>query len=401
MNRIRKYLWICLATSLVFCCSDNHATGSGFGSETTNGVKVAGRALPGTVVIARHADALSANGDSVATTTVGRDSLFAFSLPVGGWFLEGRNGSNGFKHNVTLQPSDSSINLGSLTGEALTTIEGKVQTHNALAKTLQANSSQLIVQIYGLGRSAAVSNDGTFRIDSVPAGAYAMRVEQGDSLVAEASLSAGKLDSITLGTKGILVENFDGGPYHPSIGTLLTGATWLNWLFKDTTVKSTPALTSDDLTPLWTDSSAYAGKSLHVSVTVPEPCDTPPALLLVLGSRGNPAEWENVHDLSLSDSVVFMEKGVGTATLDVWANTTTNSAYQHLTLDFALDSNWTRKAIAWRDLLASQKAIGNTWTNYRVLKLTWVLKKSAELWLDDIRIPDLSPIDLLAPKSHS
>jgi len=153
--------------------------------------------------------------------------------------------------------------------------------------------------------------------------------------------------------------------------------------------------------PLLTDSSAWSGRSLHVRV---DPSASSPSsvaeFLMVLGSRGLAGTVEDVHDFGSTDSLVFMAKGSGAATVRLWAYQKGQypSGQVFLERSVALDARWSRVALAWRDFVpqGSTISVGSAFADLRLLKITWVAS-DADLWLDDISIPGAGPSLLMRP----
>lgn len=380
MNKFSLFSVCVVAALSLVACGKSKDSASGFGSETTNGIAMRGTTVAGAQVIVHQAFVTDSDAET-KVDTADSNGHWEIQVEAGGYLVELRNGTQAGTRNVVVIASDTAVPVEISLGD-ITQVKGRVAA-SALAKRTVSSAKRTAV-LYGLGKNATVANDGSFEIDSVPEGKYVVRIEEGGDLLTEAPVGTGdEVQVVDASQKGFMIENFNDGDNNTELAKMLDGGGWLNWLD-----------TIHEISDFISTNEAYAGKSLHVL-----PAEKEGALLLVLGSRGIADEWENTFDLSASDSVVYMAKGTGMIVFDVWAapEDSLGEGWVHLEMEMALHGDWTRHAIAWRDLARDQVAIGNAWSRYRVLKLTWKLRKGTQMWLDDVQIPDLTAIDLLSP----
>lgn len=378
--------------ALVWGCGSDRSMG-GFGSETTNGVEVSGISDPSLRVTARSLDGTG----SVREVVADEDGNWRMELAPGGWGISAVQNGRGMQRSVVLDSGDRPFRLGQVSLGALGALEGQAGAGMGGAR----------VELPAVGRVATVAADGSFRLDSVPTGGQLVRLRAGGSVKAEALGAAGAVCRFDPTSKGLLLDDFDDGDDRTAVADLLGSSWWLVQSGADSGRNLTPRpVDSLGFGRYLTDSAAWSGKSLHATVSPAAPADSDleAAFMMVLGSRGSPDEPEQVHDLSRSDSVVFMAKGTGTARLELWAypkgtfspsNLGANRVL--LVAPIALPTAWTRMAVAWRDLRLGDldgQPVGSDFARYRVLKLTWVASR-ADLWLDEIRIPGVLPSLLL------
>jgi len=396
---MRKYL---IATLLCIgfwsCGNGRHA--NGFGSETTNGIALSGLTEPGCIVIAHPAASVSVVDSLLSVDTADAQGHWNLQIVAGGWLLEFRHDSVGYAQNIKILSKDSALDFGITNLSPLVTISGQV-ANPVLAKSLRVAATSQRVTLLGLGRSASVDAQGGFSFADMAPGTYIVQVESDSLVLSQSLLDAKENASPLLPTSftGLLLENFDDGDSKTLLAPLLGSSFWLAWSGVENGNVVAPAILNEtDLSPLLTDSGAYSGKSLHWTVNISDTNTTATAsVLLVLGNRGIASEAEVVHNLASSDSMTFMAKGSGTVVVTLWADQKSDGARVYLEQNVILDSVWTRYDLQWRSfhVAGDTASIGDTWANYDLLKITWVFKQDGELWLDDILIPDLTPINLL------
>lgn len=371
-------LMVCAALSLLACSQEYSG---GFGSETTNGVALQGSADSGATVAVRSITG-TITDQQVYYDTVGDDGVWEIKVPKGGYLVELREDDLAGTENVVVLETDTVIDVGTVVVARPTRIRGKIVNATLTKKLATAAPAQKVV-VYGLGLVTDVAADGSFEFDGVPVGKYVLGLQFNGKIQTEAMVEADDetVNAIDPGQTGIVLENFDDGDNNNLLGDFLAGGSWLNWLHRD----------KGDITGYLTTEDAYSGKSLRA---VADTVDGD--LLMILGSRG--VEWEDGFDLGASDSVVFYAKGSGTVTFSVWArHAVCTGDWQRLEKPVVLTGKWTRYALAWRDLEYNGAPLGDIWSEWIVLKLTWKLPLKSELWLDDIQLPDLSPSELLNP----
>jgi hypothetical protein len=387
-------LWIVWTGMLLlqWGCGSDRSMG-GFGSETTNGVEVSGMSDPSVRVVARSLNTTVSDREAVADG----DGNWRMELAPGGWGISAIRGGRGMSRNLVLDSGDHPFQLGQVSLGALHPLEGQAGAGMAGGR----------VELPALGRVATVVSDGSFRFDSVPSGIQLVRLRVGGVVRAEALAAAGAICRLDPSSSDLLLDDFDDGDDRTAVADLLGSSWWLVQPGTDSGQNLTPRpVDSVGFRRYLTDSSAWSGKSLHaiVSPASPDESEREAAFMMVLGSRGSPSDPEQVHDLSGSDSVVFMARGSGNARLELWAYPRGGFSSSDLAANriflvapVALSPTWTRVAVAWSDLrigATTGPAVGADFARYRVLKLTWVAS-DAEIWLDDIRIPGATPSLLL------
>jgi len=387
---------VATSTAMLICgCGLDRGAGGGFGSETTNGIQVSGSSAAGAKVTARRIDSVAVP----CTTSVDASGRWRLSLRSGGWAIVTESGNDAAQRFVRLEPTDTAVDVGWMATGPKLVLTGRLES--IAARTLAGSAAAYEIEVPDLGRKAAVVGD-SFRLEGVPAGSHILRLVQDGRILTERLGDASRPASLPRSGQGLLLENFDDGDNRNSLSGILGGGDWLVWPKIAEGLALQPATDGNQgIVPLLTDSSAWSGKSLHVRIL---PSASSPSsvaeFLMVLGSRGLEGTVEDVHDFGSTDSLVFMAKGSGAATVRLWAYQKGQypSGQVFLERNVVLDARWSRVALAWRDFApqGSTNSVGSSFADLRLLKITWVAS-DADLWLDDVSIPGAGPTLLMRP----
>lgn len=384
MNRIHA-LALALCPILVACDSAEQDRGAGgFGSETTNGIQVAGSGEAGTILTARRLDRVEAP----YRTRIDSTGNLEWKLPPGSWAVQGSLGERSFQRHLILRPTDSATELEWLTLAAPGTLQGRVVGLPA------SPAADLNVWLPGMGRCVPINRDGSFRFDDVPLGPYVIRLVQGNTVLAETFGHTCDCASIVLNPsdRSFLLDDFDNDGT-PRVAYLLPHSQWMVW-----GGLAASMLLPDGLSfaQLLTDTGAWSGRSLHAPEVKTQFGSS--TLALMFGSRGV-SEGESFYDLSGSDSLVFQVKGSGRLDLELWARpkdrSTQGVGFPHYHVGQLDSFRWQRVAISWKEFMGSDEApLGSGFSNLEVHKVVFTYS-SGDLWLDDIRIQGATPSTFL------
>ncbi|MEN9354868.1 MAG: Carboxypeptidase regulatory-like domain [Fibrobacterota bacterium] len=403
-RRIRSLALGCILP-LLAACGDTRSVG-GTGSETTalgaRVLQIDGSPAPGVKVKLidleqwgrRTVSDSSAAVDSVATDSSGQ---FRFEgMPPGEYALE-------------ILDRDAAIHQGNLaipfTGGASPLPDLRMQRVARLSGTVRcAGSRPVRVLLAGTGISAKVDSVGAFSFPAIPPGDYDILVALSDAQgfswqragrveVAPGQTLAG-LD-LNVDSRRVLIDDFDDGDRFSLLRQLLRGG-W--WYYHDDsayggTSRLEPVTAEKNLGLATTDSSAWAGRSLHAQFRIGSTGTTQFALIGVeVAPRRALQTAKGWVDLGSMDSLVFMAKGSGRVRIQF-----TTRRMQELTggtvqfeASFAPTDTWTRVAIPRNAILlpSNPKVASLAWSEAapQVGTIQFLVNKDTELWLDDLTL---------------
>jgi hypothetical protein len=300
-------------------------------------------------------------------------------------------------------PNGGTIDLGTIALDALADYSGKILNNGTPA----SNSFLLVL---GMDKRMAVRADGSFSI-SLPRGQQIFKIEQDTGLLScEFMFSAENSgDTLSLNTPASTVfEDFNRMDGCNNLNPLLVGGWW--WAFSDTGYggrsQILPTMDAGLMDAIDTTINAYSGGSLHISFQIDSLFSDPYALIGsdigaskfdTLGAAGR--SW---FDMRKMTAMTFMAKGSGTIYLQFTSTYVTgpNKYVFPFEIPFDLTSSWKKYSINTSAI--PNAAIPNTaiivpWSTGAgmINNITFLAKKSADLWLDDIVIEGMNPEDFL------
>jgi len=379
-----------LALLLAACASEDLA-GRGVAGETTNGIRVrgtvqdsAGAALSGAQV--RLVEPLTAR--SLDSGIADGNGSWELEAPaVGRYVVTARRDSVSVLQWV-------SLGAGSQTAAAMSVAKGKLLTGSVTGGISPAG---LTISLPSLGLTGIVQSDSSWSMPGVPAGWHLVRVSEPSGVLGEAMVSTWKPEAVRLSRlPRTLLDDFDGDEGQGRLTRLLDGAWWGRW--NDTSANLDSARTWAGTPGLATDSSAFLGKSLRVTMKVGAPLVADPTrvrsagLVLKVGGREDLDSASVWHPLGPVDSVVFQCKGTGTVEFQLKARDAATHAIGLFRKSIVLDSAWTRVALVPADFQAPS---GLSWSTAQLRELYWVAATDAELWLDEVELTGVRPTELL------
>jgi hypothetical protein len=300
-------------------------------------------------------------------------------------------------------PSGGTIDLGTIALDALADYSGKVLNNGTPA----SNSSLLVL---GMDRRMVVKADGSFSI-ALPRGQQIFKIEQDTGLLSREFMFSAENsgDTLSLNSPASTVfEDFNRMDSSNNLHPLLNGGWW--WAFSDSGYGGRslvlPTMNTGLMAAIDTTVNAYSGGSLHVSFQVDSLFSAPYALI---GSDIGASRLDTTDvagrawfDLRKMTAITFMAKGSGTIYLQFTAKYVTGSDLYVFPFEipFDLTSSWKKYSISVSAIPSA--AIQNTsiivpWSTGAgmINNITFLAKKSADLWLDAIVIEGMNPGDFL------
>lgn len=358
---------------LLYACGEKGVAplAGGFGSETTNGVRVSGTSQKGVELLARRVD----GGANDVSTRTDEDGFWEMLLTAGDWNIVGQSKSGeAFAQAISLRPTDREFDAGST----------ELQPLGSLYGTIVDGCPDDTVRILGRpGFQAGVS----FRFDSLPQGTYMVRLKKLGQTLETRVVQTGREIVFDLTDPSLVLGDFNDSADLFPLSPLLNGGwqVWGNDSLRDSLGKR---LSGDPLYYL-TNSGAWKGGSFHATVVAGKAATQDDRLSVVLkfGSRKGLLPADASYDLSFSDSLVFQAKGKGTVRLSIWmaTSTTNDSNIVFFHREFDLQSDWARVGYSWKDLLEADAVASQGLESPRVVKVVWAIHEG-DFWLDDVRI---------------
>lgn len=398
---VRSILMGLAALAAVGCGSGNVAGGTG--SETTtlaarlvhaDGTPAAGASVRlidvdrwGRRVLGDSAAAI----DSVRADTAGR---FAFvGVPRGMYAIEAA------LPGEALRVSD----VSALAGPEWSPGDLAMKRPATLSGTLRSGAGRPErVVLAGTGLTALVDSAGRFVFQDVPPGTYDVLAGIGSSggpdwaPAGRAVLAEGDAvdnPEIVVSPRQIVLDDFDDGDRYTRIAPL-QGFGW--WFYHDDTLYGgrsalEPAAAERDLGRAMNDSSAHAGKALHVRFRIDGGAASGFALLAMqIGPRAPSSLTRGWADLSGMDSLVFWAKGAGHIRLQFTTRDINEDfgGSGHFEAGVDLQPDWARHVVRRDQILrpAGARTQGPAWSDAgrEVATINVLAVEDAELWLDDL-----------------
>ena len=370
MNRSSTLMLICAA----FCLQACMGGGSG-GTEVGNALTMSlylPNGAPASNAVARLRTANHVAGSMVAgenNTVTGSDGILQMkNVPAGNWSLEVIKDTQALLISFTTT-RDSELDLGHDTLRAQASIIGEAATVPGGAR----------VVVVGTDHQVIAKADGSFRLDSLPAGDQILQVIEGvDSLRSYAAVSPGDTvtaDPVASESGVLLLEDFtsDHRTHHHRFAAWSGGGWWS--LSHDSKMVVT-LKDSVSAIPIETDSSTKS-RAVHFSVSVP-PSDTAPWLrcLMQVGVTNKG------YDLRSVDSLVFMAKGSGIVHV-MLHEADSVQALTNPHREITIPQAWTRISIPMDSITYPGITDPQAWRQ-RVMDISWGFTADGELWLDEV-----------------
>ena len=152
-----------------------------------------------------------------------------------------------------------------------------------------------------------------------------------------------------------------------------------------------------------TSPNAYSGGSLHVLFQIDSTFSSPYALIGadISGSKDSPYSGKSAFDMSDMTALTFMAKGSGTIYLQLTCmNPVDPRDFYLFELPVTLTSSWQRYSIAPEGIPNGKSIVTSTectWAvgSSTVNNITFLAKKSADFWVDDIIVEGMNPTDFV------
>ncbi len=405
---------LCCAAILAAGCGDARTAG-GTGSETT---ALSARILhddgrPAAGVLVRLIDVdrwgrrvlsdSAAAVDSAATDSAGR---FRFEGIGGGAYAVEVDGSSEalFVTDLPLLSEGTSRTLGDLRLQEVGRISGTV--HSSVGRPER-------ILVAGTALSGTVDSTGRFALDAVPPGDHELLVgivegqgiswQRAGRVRVEDGIAVTGL-ALEVAPRRILIDDFDDGDRRSSLARLQRAG---NWFYHDDsayggTSRLDPVSTETDLGLATTDSSAWAGRSLHARFRIGSTGTTRFSMIGVeISPRAGGSNAPGWADLSRMDSLVFFAKGSGRVRIQFSTRAMARLSGGTVQFEsaFVLNGNWTRVAIPRGSIaLPSGSDFADaSWdgASSEVRSIHFMANADAELWLDDLTLAGVGLESLL------
>lgn len=404
---MKRLCGIWLAVLLVFLgCAEERLAGKGAASETTNGIVLEGRLFgPDGSAAARVAVALSDPAtDSVFSQVLTDDSgTYSLQAPRPGRFV--------VRTSTESLGISSWLSVGSAGRQSVEPLKQAKLRRLSGRVVLQGDglpsASALVVRVPGVRGVARVRQNLTWVFDSVPEGWHLVRVvDSSGRIFGEAMAST--YDQLSLDSTGgcmvavseqaaTVLDDFEADEGQGRLVKILDGAWWGRW--NDTSALYDSARTWTGTAGLTTAESAWSGKSIKAEMLVGSAIPGHPelnrsaGLQLKIGGREDLDSQSVWYDLSRIDSIVFMAKGNSAMELHLVARSKSDPSRKgNLRVDFQPFGQWQRFAFAPTQFQADSNLAGSA---VQIRELRWIVRKSAQVWLDDIELVGVRPSQLL------
>jgi len=324
-----KLILIILCATLLQSCGNPPVAG-GTGSETTNsfaGIVLTSQGIPAehaTVYLidqSRWFDRID-SGKSPVVDSVKTDSAGQFVITsegAGTYAVQVSGEGESFWQGGFPVSESTEIHAGTIRLETSMTVRGIV-----------SGSASEVRPLFTANRSS-IKNDGSFYIEQIPAGIFA--------LFADRELCGGfegvRGDTIDLGTLSsepntLIIDDFRFSNVRSALSWIVPGANWGLRYSKNTLI--TPTADSLDFSPLISKTDGFDGRSLNMTIRSSN-LDTASAHLTCPVARKG-----TLTDLSSLKSVSLTAKGTGSITISLNCGAFGD---QKLSAEIALPLEWT------------------------------------------------------------
>lgn len=345
---------------------------------------------------------LSRSTSQQRTTLSGINGTFAISRIKAGYYLvELWNNDSLCAIRRFFIPNDTStLDLGNVPLDTQALFYG-----NVLNNGLPASGAHLLVM--GTDRVLTVAEDGSFSLH-LPPGDQVFRVNVEKDHISNDFLfnSRNFGDTMIVGsTPRTVFEDFNQKDSCNNLNKLLGGGWWFAYTDSSAGGKSLVLPTSELglIAAIDTSKDAYYGGSLHVIFQIDSTFSSPYALIGsdISGSKYSPSSGKSSFDMHKMTALTFMAKGSGTVYLQLTSLNPVNPGdFFIFELPINLTSSWQRYSIT-PELIPNAKSMitstERTWIagSSTVNNITFLAKKSAEFWVDDIIIEGMNPTDFV------
>ncbi len=413
MNLI-KVIPLFLLGLLTGCSIDTLSGGNGTGTDAGEAKIVGQVTLPDNKtgndvkVTLREQDyiPLSLSTSQQRTTVTGSNGSFAINrIKTGYYLIELWNDDSLCAIRRFFIPDDTgTFDLGDVPLDTQTLFYGKV-----LSDGLPASGALLLVM--GTDKVFTIAADGSFSLPLPASGDQVFRVNiDKDNIASDFLFSPGNVgDTIVVQrTPKTIFEDFNRKDSCNNLHNLLGGGWW--FAYKDSSIGGNSlVLPTSELglvAAIDTTPNAYSEGSLHVLFQIDSAFSSPYALIGadISGSKDSPLTGKSAFDMSDMTALTFMAKGSGTIYLQLTCmNPVDPGDFYLFELPVTLTSSWQRHSIAPEEIPNAKSMITSTectWTvgSSTVNNITFLAKKSAEFWVDDIIIEGMNPTDFVQNK---
>lgn len=276
---------------------------------------------------------------------------------------------------------------------------------NVLNNGSPASGARLLVM--GTDKFFTVAEDGSFSLH-LPSGDQIFRVVIENEHISNDFLFSNKDSGDTLfatSTASTMFEDFNEKDSCNNLNKLLGGGWWFGYTDKGVGGNSQVLPTTDLglIAAIDTSTDAFSGGSLHVIFQIDSTFSAPYSLIGsdISGSKEYTVISKSWFDIRKMTAFTLMAKGSGVVYLQFTSgNTGTPNDYFLFEVPINLTSTWKKYSITPTDI---PNAKGSTTSTERawsvgasaVNNINFLAKKSADFWVDDIRIEGMNPTDFL------
>jgi hypothetical protein len=406
--KVIPLLFLGLLTS---CSIETLSGGNGTGTDAGEAKIVGQVTLPdnktgnNVKVTLRQQDYLpqSLNTSQQRTTVTGSNGSFAMNRIKNGYYLiELWNDDSLCAIRRFFIPDDTgTIDLGDVPLDTQTQFYGKVLTDGVPA-------SGALLLVMGTDKVLTIAEDGSFSLPLPAAGDQVFRVNiEKNTITSDFLFSSSNVgDTIVVQrTPQTIFEDFNRKDSCNNLHNLLGGGWW--FAYKDSGIggnsQVVPTSELGLVAAMDTTPNAYSGGSLHVLFQIDSVFSSPYALIGadISGSKDSPLTGRSAFDMSNMTALTFMAKGSGTIYLQLTCmNPVDPRDFYLFELPVTLTSSWQHYSITPEEIPNAKSMVTSTectWTvgSSTVNNITFLAKKSADFWVDDIIVEGMNPTDFV------
>jgi len=373
-----------MAATLSACSdSDKTAGGGPSGTEAGNAItaQITLNGKPAALAKVSLNESESLDSAGIKTAEADENGKVSFeNIEDGTYTLEARLDGKAIQAEVSIEGED--VDLGKEALESTVSVSGSLEEKSGMVK------------VRGLAREAKVT-DGTFTLDSLPAGPLSLvfipNRKDADTSSTYMKVIAGESSSASTfaeESRALLLDDFQDSNYQNRFMPARTyDGGW--WYFNYSEENITPAFITKDKLHRFTLENEDGNIVAHVAATfgeaVKDSADETIWPWATVGIELGKSDKTLCNDISSVDSVAFMAKGSGAIVFGLVDETQKKEDQQIAQYEFSLSEDWERFSIPLAEIIDPRFSYSC------VNQLNWNFKDNSEdhtveFWLDDIEL---------------